>query len=96
MNLISNHNHGETKGTQLLKARTHTSTDLSVVVEASYNAMAVINYVINKHILVEPLMSYYKQQEFLIRRISYLIMYPLSNIYPISIKECKNDIYPGL
>lgn len=37
----------------------------AVLVKTSYNAMVVINYVINKHILVESLISYYQQREFL-------------------------------
>lgn len=37
----------------------------AVLVKTSYNAMVVINYVINKHILVESLISYYEQREFL-------------------------------
>ena len=41
MNLISNHNHGENKATQLLGAGTDSF-------EASCNAMVVINCVINK------------------------------------------------
>ena len=51
MNLISNHNHGDTKATQLLRARGVRTAR----VETSRNAMVVINYAINKHNLAESL-----------------------------------------
>ncbi len=64
----------------------------TVLVKTSYNAMVVINYVINKHILVESLIGINSQTSWLA---VFLIVYPLSNIYPKIYKECKN-IYLSL